>query len=33
MSSIKPGYVNILTYPSFREGWVKIGKGSYPMNV
>ena len=27
------GYVYILTNPSFREGWVKIGKSSRPGNV
>ncbi len=28
-----PGYVYILTNPSFREDWVKIGKSSRPVNV
>ncbi len=27
------GYVYILTNPSFREGWVKIGKTRRPVNV
>ena len=26
MNNKKPGYVYILTNPSFREDWVKIGK-------
>lgn len=26
MTNKEPGYVYILTYPSFREDWVKIGK-------
>ena len=29
----EPGYVYILTYPSFREDWVKIGKSSRPVDV
>ncbi|MBR4505961.1 MAG: GIY-YIG nuclease family protein [Bacteroidales bacterium] len=29
----KPGYVYILTNPSFREDWVKIGKSSRPVDV
>ena len=28
MSNKEPGYVYILTNPSFREDWVKIGKSS-----
>lgn len=28
-----PGYVYILTNPSFREDWVKIGKSSRPVDV
>ena len=32
MESIK-GYVYILTNPSFREDWVKIGKSSRPVDV
>ena len=27
------GYVYILTNPSFKEDWVKIGKSSRPVNV
>lgn len=27
------GYVYILTNPSFREDWVKIGKSSRPVNI
>ena len=26
MAEKKPGYVYILTNPSFREDWIKIGK-------
>ena len=33
MSNKEPGYVYILTYPSFREDWVKIGKSSRPVDV
>ena len=34
MDKIKePGYVYILTNPSFREDWVKIGKSSRPGDV
>ena len=29
MSNKEPGYVYILTNPSFREDWVKIGKSSH----
>lgn len=29
----EPGYVYILTNPSFKEDWVKIGKSSRPVNV
>ena len=29
----KPGYVYILTNPSFREDWVKIGKSARPVDV
>lgn len=29
----KKGYVYILTNPSFKEDWVKIGKSSRPVNV
>ena len=27
------GYVYILTNPSFRDNWVKIGKSSRPVDV
>lgn len=27
------GYVYILTNPSFKEDWVKIGKSSRPVDV
>ena len=33
MSDKEPGYVYILTNPSFREDWVKIGKSSRPVDV
>lgn len=33
MSAKEPGYVYILTNPSFREDWVKIGKSSRPVNI
>ena len=34
MDKIKePGYVYILTNPSFREDWVEIGKSSRPVDV
>jgi len=29
----KPGYVYILTNPSFRKDWVKIGKTARPVNT
>lgn len=29
----EPGYVYILTNPSFREDWVKIGKSARPVNL
>ena len=29
----KQGYVYILTNPSFKEDWVKIGKSSRPVDV
>ena len=32
MSNKEPGYVYILTNPSFREDWVKIGKSSRPFS-
>jgi hypothetical protein len=33
MSNKEPGYVYILTNPSFKEDWVKIGKSSRPVDV
>lgn len=33
MANREPGYVYILTNPSFREDWVKIGKSSRPVDV
>lgn len=33
MENKEPGFVYILTNPSFREDWVKIGKSSRPVNV
>ena len=33
MSNKEPDYVYILTNPSFREDWVKIGKSSRPVDV
>ena len=33
MNTKEPGYVYILTNPSFREDWVKIGKSSRPVDV
>lgn len=33
MKSIEQGYVYILTNPSFKEDWVKIGKSSRPVYV
>ena len=33
MAKKGPGYVYILTNPSFREDWVKIGKSSRPVDV
>jgi len=33
MTDKEPGYVYILTNPSFREDWVKIGKSCRPVNV
>ena len=29
----EPGFVYILTNPSFREDWVKIGKSARPVDV
>lgn len=33
MKPIEQGYVYILTNPSFKEDWVKIGKSSRPVDV
>lgn len=33
MANKEPGYVYILTNPSFREDWVKIGKSSRSVDV
>ena len=33
MATKEPGYVYILTNPSFREDWVKIGKSSRPVDI
>ena len=33
MAEREPGYVYILTNPSFREDWVKIGKSARPVDV
>jgi len=33
MSDTEKGYVYILTNPSFREDWVKIGKSNRPVNI
>lgn len=33
MDNKEPGYVYILTNPSFRADWVKIGKSSRPVNI
>ena len=33
MSNKEPGYVYILTNPSSRKDWVKIGKSSRPVDV
>lgn len=33
MDKDKVGYVYILTNPSFREDWVKIGKSSRPVDI
>ena len=32
-TTTQPGYVYILTNPSFREDWVKIGKSSRPVDI
>lgn len=33
MNNKEPGYVYILTNPSFREDWVNIGKSNYLSNA
>ena len=33
MANNTPGYVYILTNPSFKEDWVKIGKSSRPVDI
>ncbi len=33
MNNKEPGFVYILTNPSFREDWVKIGKSSRPVDI
>lgn len=33
MAEKEIGYVYILTNPSFREDWVKIGKSSRPVDI
>lgn len=33
MAERKVGYVYILTNPSFKEDWVKIGKFARPVDV
>ncbi len=33
MPAKEPGFVYILTNPSFKEDWVKIGRSSRPVNV
>lgn len=33
MKTIEQGYVYILTNPSFKEDWVKIGKSSRPVDI
>ncbi len=33
MKTIDQGYVYILTNPSFKEDWVKIGKSSRPVDI
>lgn len=32
-STTEPGYVYILTNPSFKEDWVKIGKSARPVDI
>ena len=33
MKTIEQGYVYILTNPSFKEDWVKIGKSARTVDV
>ena len=33
MNNVETGYVYILTNPSFKEDWIKIGKSSRPVDV
>jgi hypothetical protein len=33
MNNKEPEYIYILTNPSFREDWVKIGKSARPVDV
>ena len=33
MSTKEPGFVYILTNPSFKEDWVKIGRSSRPVDI
>ena len=33
MNNKEPGYVYMLTNPSFHEDWVKNGKSSRPVDV
>lgn len=33
MKTIEQGYVYILTNPSFKEDWIKIGKSSRPVDI
>ena len=33
MSNKDKGYVYILTNPSFREDWVKLGKSRRPVDI
>ena len=33
MAESKPGYVYIMTNPSFKENWVKIGKSARPVEL
>lgn len=33
MTTTEQGFVYILTNPSFKEDWVKIGKSSRPVEI